>query len=86
MDLNKHSGNEGGDTMNEVRLITGGLAIDDRGQVSFVNDFSFDKVKRFYTVSNHRQGFVRAWHGHKKESKYILVVQGAALVGTVKIR
>lgn len=71
--------------MNEVRLITGGLAIDDRGQVSFVNDFSFDKVKRFYTVSNHRQGFVRAWHGHKKESKYILVVQGAALVGTVKI-
>lgn len=67
------------------QLIEGGLAVDDRGEVGFINGFNFDKVKRFYWVSNHRLGFVRAWHAHKKEAKYVSVVQGAALVGAVKI-
>lgn len=69
----------------ELTVIDGGLAVDDRGQVSFVNGFDFAGVKRFYMVSNHAQGFVRAWHGHKKEAKYVLVVKGAAKVAAVKI-
>jgi dTDP-4-dehydrorhamnose 3,5-epimerase len=71
--------------MAELKLINGGLAVDDRGQVSFVNDFDFKDVKRFYMVSNHSAGFVRAWHAHKKEAKYVLVVKGAAVVGAVEI-
>lgn len=67
------------------QLINGGLAVDDRGQVSFVNEFDFKGVKRFYMVSNHARGFVRAWHAHKKEAKYVLVVKGSALVGAVPI-
>ena len=67
------------------RLIEGGIAIDDRGEVVFANDFDFSQIKRFYMVSNHRAGMVRAWHAHKKESKYILVASGAAVVGAVKI-
>jgi dTDP-4-dehydrorhamnose 3,5-epimerase-like enzyme len=70
---------------NEPILMTGGLAVDDRGEVGFVNDFQFENVKRFYTVSNHRQGFVRAWHGHRRESKYVTAVCGAALVGAVRV-
>lgn len=66
-------------------LIEGGLGIDDRGIVAFVNDFNFDGVKRFYTVSNHRQGFIRAWHGHRREAKYVTVVKGAALVCAVEV-
>src|SRR5688500_9160597 len=69
----------------ELNLISGGLAVDDRGQVTFINDFDFAGVKRFYMVSNHRQGFVRAWHAHKKEAKYVLVVKGAAVIGAVPI-
>ena len=69
----------------EPSIIEGGLSVDDRGQVSFVNNFNFDDVKRFYMVSNHRQTFVRAWHAHKKEAKYVFVVKGTALIGTVKI-
>ena len=68
-----------------VRLIEGGLAVDDRGQVSFVNDFGFAGVRRFYMVSNHRQGFVRAWHAHRREAKYVFVASGAAVVGAVEI-
>jgi dTDP-4-dehydrorhamnose 3,5-epimerase-like enzyme len=67
------------------RLIEGGLAVDDRGQLSFVNDFDFARVKRFYLVSNHASGFVRAWHAHRHEAKYILVTNGAAIVGAVQI-
>ncbi len=67
------------------KIIKGGISIDDRGQVMFVNDFNFEGVKRFYIISNHRAGFVRAWHGHKEEAKYALAVSGAALVGVVAI-
>jgi dTDP-4-dehydrorhamnose 3,5-epimerase-like enzyme len=66
-------------------LMAGGLAVDDRGELGFVNDFHFDGVKRFYTVSNHRQGFIRAWHAHKREAKYVTAVSGAALIGAVQI-
>jgi len=69
----------------EPRVLAGGLAVDDRGEVGFVNDFDFAGVKRFYTVRNHRRGFVRAWHGHRREAKYVTVVAGAALVGAVRI-
>ena len=67
------------------QLFEGGLAVDDRGEVGFVNDFNFAGVRRFYSITNHRAGFIRAWHGHKREAKYITVVQGAALVGAVEI-
>lgn len=71
--------------LDKPRIIDGGLSIDDRGYVSFVNGFDFKGVKRFYSVSNHKSGFVRAWHAHKKESKYVLVVKGTVIVGAVPI-
>jgi dTDP-4-dehydrorhamnose 3,5-epimerase len=69
------------------RLIKGGLAVDDRGEVGFVNDFDFAAagVRRCYTVTNHRQGFVRAWHAHRHEAKYVMATAGATLVGAVAI-
>lgn len=69
----------------EPELIRGGLAVDDRGEVGFVNDFDFADVKRFYVVSNHSAGFVRAWHAHRHEAKYVLAVAGAAVVACVEI-
>lgn len=71
--------------MDKVKVFPGGIAADDRGYVSFVNDFNFAEVKRFYQVENHKQGFIRAWHGHRKEGKYIFVPKGAALIGAVPL-
>lgn len=71
--------------MNKPELIEGGISIDDRGKLSFINAFSFDKVKRFYLISNHKAGFIRAWHAHKREAKYVTVLAGAALIGAVEI-
>lgn len=70
---------------NKPVLIQGALAVDDRGELGFVNDFNFTGVKRFYSVQNHRQGFVRAWHAHRHEGKYVTVVEGAALIGAVVV-
>jgi dTDP-4-dehydrorhamnose 3,5-epimerase-like enzyme len=71
--------------MEEIKLIKGGIAIDDRGEINFVNDFNFKDVKRFYVIKNHSKGFIRAWHGHKKEAKYFFVTEGAALLCAVEI-
>lgn len=68
------------------KKIEGALFADDRGFLRFVNDFDFSDVKRFYQVENHKQGFVRAWHGHMKEAKYIYVSKGSALVGIVDLK
>ena len=71
--------------MAELSFFEGGVGVDDRGKVGYVNDFNFAGVKRFYWVSNHRSGFVRAWHAHRLEAKYVTVVQGSALIGAVEI-
>ncbi|MFA6533784.1 MAG: NAD-dependent epimerase/dehydratase family protein [Patescibacteria group bacterium] len=66
-------------------LIEGGLAVDDRGSISFANSFDFKDVKRFYAVDNFSLETIRAWHGHLKESKYALVITGSAIVAAVKL-
>jgi len=66
-------------------LIEGGLAIDDRGQLTFANDFDFSNVKRFYIVENFSQDIVRAFHGHLKEEKYVLVVSGSVIIAAVEM-
>ena len=71
--------------LEEPSLIEGGLAVDDRGRLAFVNSFNPTGIKRFYAIGNHRSGVVRAWHGHKIESKYFFVISGALLVATVRI-
>jgi len=70
---------------NKLTIINGGVAVDDRGSVRFVNDFNFEGVKRFYQVQNHRRGFIRAWHGHNNEGKYVYVTSGSALVAAVSM-
>ena len=71
--------------MDKVKMINAGLAIDDRGELMFSNEFDMSKIKRFYQITNHLNLFVRAWHGHQKEEKFILVSKGSAMIAGVKI-
>ncbi|SRR5258708_37328573 len=71
--------------MQEVKIIEGGLAFDDRGTLAFVNGFDFAGVKRFYKVTNHSTEVIRAWHGHLKEGKYVYVARGAIILGAVRL-
>lgn len=65
-------------------ILKGGLAVDDRGQVSFVNGFSFGNIRRFYMVENFSTQVVRAFHGHLNEEKFVFVVSGSAIVAAVR--
>lgn len=66
-------------------LIEGGISVDDRGSLTFCNGFDFSGVKRFYLIGNHQANSVRAWHGHKYETKYVMAVAGSAVVAAVKV-
>lgn len=70
---------------NKSILMSGDVFADDRGETSFINEFYMHGIKRFYTVMNYKTGFIRAWHAHRNENKYITVVNGAAIVCAVKI-
>lgn len=69
----------------DVEIIRGNKFSDDRGYLSFINDFQLEGYKRFYIVDNHSAGFIRAWHGHLLEDKAVLCLSGAALIGVVPI-
>ena len=68
-------------------IIQGSISIDDRGSLSYCNDFNHEqrKIQRSYTVKNH-SSFIRAFHGHKIESKYVEVIEGAALIVVYKVK
>ncbi len=74
-----------GNSPSAPRVIPGGVAVDDRGQLTFVNDFDFAGVRRFYMVENFSCDVVRAWHGHLKEEKFVFVASGSAIIGAVAI-
>jgi len=69
----------------DIKLIDGGIAVDDRGSLSFVNDYNFYGVKRFYQVKNFSTTTIRAFHGHLREAKYVYVAEGSAIVAAVKL-
>lgn len=68
-----------------IKLLKGSHHLDSRGILTFNNDFDFNDIKRSYLVSNKNCNVIRAWHGHKFESKYFLVVKGAFQISAVKI-
>ena len=69
--------------MEEIKTFCGGNAIDDRGEVIFVNDFNFKNVKRFYQIENFSKNIIRAFHGHLKEGKYVYVAEGSIILAAV---
>ena len=71
--------------MEDIRVLDGGLAVDDRGTVSFVNDFDFRAVKRFYKIENFSRDVIRAFHGHLKEGKFVYVATGTIILAAVPI-
>lgn len=70
-----------------IEILNVSRTYDDRGDVLYCNDFNFiqKKIKRFYQITNNNINFVRAWHGHKKEDKFLLVLKGSFKICVVKI-
>lgn len=71
--------------INQPTIIDGFSFVDDRGVLSGCNSMDLGFLKRFYIIENHENRFIRAWHGHKFETKVFYCLSGSFLVGTVKI-
>ncbi len=65
-------------------LTKGNIHTDERGTLSFVNEFNLQQTKRFYTVTHPDVNIIRAWQGHKIETKHFFVTKGSFLFGWVK--
>ncbi|SEA87305.1 dTDP-4-dehydrorhamnose 3,5-epimerase [Flavobacterium gillisiae] len=68
-----------------VQVIEGVRFEDHRGSVSFVNDFKFEGIERFYMIANSDEIPLRAWQGHKLDQKNFFCVAGSFKIGYVKI-
>ena len=62
--------------MQKPKLITGGIHVDDRGKLEFINDFDLSRVRRFYKTTHFDTETVRAWQVHTKETKWFHCIKG----------
>lgn len=67
------------------KIIKGGNFSDHRGSISFVNDFSFKNIERFYIISNSEENPIRAWQGHKLDAKNFYCLSGSFRIHFLKI-
>ena len=68
-----------------MKVIQGNVYKDERGAVRFVNDFDMAAIKRMYSTEP-KLGIIRAWQGHKKETKWFYVAKGRFVVKTINIQ
>jgi len=67
------------------KIIQGGNFSDHRGTISYVNDFDFKGIERFYIISNSDENPIRAWQGHKLDSKNFYCLNGSFKIHFIKI-
>lgn len=71
--------------MEEVKVIEGEIFKDKRGQISSLNTFHFEGVKRCYIIHHPDASIIRGWHAHKDERKWFYCIKGRFSVALVKI-
>lgn len=65
--------------------LEGGVFEDERGKLVYNNLFDMTHVKRFYSISHPDTLTIRAWQGHKAESKWFHCIRGSFRIKLVKI-
>ena len=62
--------------MKNPNFIAGGFHEDRRGRVSFINEFDATAVRRCYWIQHPTTDTVRAWQGHRLETKWFVCTRG----------
>ncbi|WP_373521480.1 hypothetical protein [Aquiflexum sp.] len=68
-----------------TKFYKGEIYNDKRGTLTAFNDFSLVPIKRMYSILLPDTQIVRAWQGHKKESKWFYVTHGIFAIAIVEI-
>lgn len=69
----------------EPRIISGGTYQDERGRLDFINEFNAEEIKRVYFTTHHETETIRAWQGHKIESRWFICVRGSFQVKIIRV-
>ena len=67
-----------------MKIIEGSSFQDNRGLIRFIIDFDLELIRRMYVIKPELD-VIRAWQGHKKESKWFYVLSGSFQVQTVNM-
>lgn len=68
-----------------MEIITGGIHVDKRGEVSFVNSFDMTTVKRMYHLKHMDVDVIRAWQGHQIEHKWFFCTKGSWIINVIEV-
>lgn len=68
-----------------IEIIKGGISLDARGQIRFVNEFDMSSVKRFYIIKNSDTELIRGWRAHRVEQRWFYLLYGSFELNIVKI-
>ena len=71
--------------MSEIKVIQGEVFRDERGQISSLNEFHFEGVKRTYIIHHPDASVVRGWHAHQHERKWFYCIKGRFSVALIKV-
>jgi len=58
---------------------------DERGIITYNNDFDASQIKRIYTIENHSTYFIRGWQGHKIEQRWFACMKGSFEISVISV-
>jgi dTDP-4-dehydrorhamnose 3,5-epimerase-like enzyme len=71
--------------MQKIKWLIGNRHVDERGILTFNNDFNASLVKRIYFIENKNKDIVRGWQGHKIEQRWFSAVNGSFKINIITI-
>lgn len=72
-------------TSNQLPITVGNLHEDDRGIITYNNDFDASKIKRIYTIENNSIDVIRGWQGHKVEQRWFAAMKGRFKISVIEV-
>ncbi|MCY0979379.1 WxcM-like domain-containing protein [Chryseobacterium wangxinyae] len=66
-------------------LLEGKKHQDERGIITFNNDFVASQIKSIYTIENHSTDFIRGWQGHKVEQRWFACMKGSFEISVIAV-
>lgn len=66
-------------------ILEGKKHSDERGIITYNNDFDASQIKRIYTIENPSTEFIRGWQGHKIEQRWFSAVKGSFKISVIEV-
>lgn len=68
-----------------MMLLKGKKHQDERGIITFNNEFDASQVIRIYTIENSSTDFIRGWQGHKIEQRWFACMKGSFEISVIEV-